>query len=116
MNRAITATGASRRPSPPKLKDSTVRKMASPGQIAIHGAFTRKRCAALSILPHDGAGGCSFSSSPRRRRMGRVAPDRQHRGLYRVVLSRGRLSDMANLSWAKDAALAASKVRTEWET
>src|SRR6516164_2536593 len=37
----------------------------------------------------------------KRRRMGRVLPDNQHRGMYRSVLSRGHLSDMANLSWAK---------------
>jgi hypothetical protein len=36
-------------------------------------------------------------------------------GLYRVVLSRGRLSDMANLSWAKDAALAAAIRELEYE-
>jgi hypothetical protein len=42
----------------------------------------------------------------KRRRMGPVRPDHQHRGMYRVVLSRGRPSDMASLSWAKDAALA----------
>jgi hypothetical protein len=51
----------------------------------------------------------------RRRRMGRVAPDARHRGMYRVVLSRGRLSDMANLSWAKDAALAAAIRELQWE-
>src|SRR5215472_3081044 len=28
------------------------------GQIAIQGALVRKRCAALSMLPQDGAGGC----------------------------------------------------------
>jgi len=33
----------------------------------------------------------------KRRRMGWVLPDNQHRGMYRSVLSRGRLSDMANL-------------------
>ena len=51
----------------------------------------------------------------KRRRMGRVAPDSEHRGVYRVVLSRGRLSDMANLSWAKDAALAAAIRELEYE-
>jgi len=40
------------------LNDSTTRKMARPGHIAIHGALVRKRCAALSMLPQDGAGGC----------------------------------------------------------
>jgi hypothetical protein len=51
----------------------------------------------------------------KRRRMGRVRPDSEHRGMYRVVLSRGRFSDMANLSWAKDAALAAAIRELEWE-
>jgi hypothetical protein len=34
----------------------------------------------------------------KRRSMGRVTPDSEHAGMYRVMLSRGRLSDMANLS------------------
>src|SRR5690348_2535277 len=51
-------SSASRRPSPTRLSDSTTRKIASPGQIAIHGALVRKRCAAFSMLPHDGEGGC----------------------------------------------------------
>ena len=51
-------SSASRRPSPSRLNETTVTKIASPGQIAIHGALTRKRWAALSMLPHDGAGGC----------------------------------------------------------
>src|SRR5262245_8262311 len=51
-------SSASRRPSPRRLKDSTARKMARPGNTAIHTALLRKRCAVLSIEPHDGAGGC----------------------------------------------------------
>jgi hypothetical protein len=51
----------------------------------------------------------------KRRRMGRVVPDNEHPGMYRVALSRSRLSDMANLSWAKDAALAAAVRELEWE-
>src|SRR5215470_13805536 len=51
-------SSASRRPSPTRFSDSTTTKIASPGQIAIHGALVRKRCAALSMLPQDGAGGC----------------------------------------------------------
>jgi hypothetical protein len=47
--------------------------------------------------------------------MGRVVPDNEHRGMYRVVLARGRLSDMANLSWAKDTALAAATRELEYE-
>ena len=41
----------------------------------------------------------------RRRRMGRVVPDKDHPGMWRSVKSNG-LSDMANLSWAKDAVIA----------
>src|SRR6266540_5542528 len=37
-------SSASRRPSPTRLKDSTVRKIARPGHTAIHGAWVRKRC------------------------------------------------------------------------
>src|SRR6185503_5322179 len=51
-------SSASRSPSPSRLNDSTVRKMARPGHTAIHGAVVRKRCAELSIEPQDGAGGC----------------------------------------------------------
>ena len=51
----------------------------------------------------------------KRRRMGRVAPDHKHGGMYRLLLSRGRLSDMANLSWAKDAAVAAAIRALEYE-
>ena len=44
----------------------------------------------------------------RRRRMGRVAPDDKHSGMYRSIKPDGSLSDMANLSWSKDAVLAAA--------
>ena len=39
----------------------------------------------------------------RRRRMGRVVRDSQYGGMWRSVISRGQLSDMSNLSWAKNA-------------
>lgn len=51
----------------------------------------------------------------KRRRMGRVPPDNQHRGMFRSVLSRGRLSDMANLGWAKGAVLAVAMRELSWE-
>jgi hypothetical protein len=51
----------------------------------------------------------------KRRRMGRVLPDNQHRGMYRSVLSRGRLSDMSNASWGKDAVRAAAERELEYE-
>jgi hypothetical protein len=51
----------------------------------------------------------------KRRRMGRVLPDNQRRGMYRSVLSRDRLSDMASLSWAKSAVLAVAIRELTWE-
>ena len=51
----------------------------------------------------------------RRRRMGRVVPDEQHRGMYRIALYGGRLSDFANLPRAKDSALAAATRELEFE-
>ena len=35
-----------------------------------------------------------------------VVPDNVHQGMWRVRYPNGQLSDMANLSWAKDAAIA----------
>jgi hypothetical protein len=43
-----------------------------------------------------------------RRRFGEVVPDSKHPGMWRCVLSGGRLSDMANLSWARNAVLDAA--------
>jgi hypothetical protein len=51
----------------------------------------------------------------KRRRMGRVVPDGQHRGMFRVALPSGRLSDLGNLSRAKDSALAAAERELEFE-
>ena len=48
-----------------------------------------------------------------RRKMGRVVPDKTPR-MYRSVMSRG-LSDMANLSWSKDAVMAAAIRELEYE-
>ena len=59
--------------------------------------------------------GAAWVLMHKRRRMGRVVPDDKHRGMYRVVLSRGRPSDMANLSWAKDAAVAAAVRELVWQ-
>jgi hypothetical protein len=42
----------------------------------------------------------------RRRRMGRAVPDKDHSGMWRSVKVDGILSDIANLSWSKDAVLA----------
>ncbi len=51
-----------------------------------------------------------------RRRMGRVVPDSQYPDMYCSMLDRGRRSDMANLSWAKDAVLKAALRELTWET
>jgi hypothetical protein len=47
-------SSASRKPSPNRLNDSTVMKIARPGKIAIHGALERKRCAEFSMEPQEG--------------------------------------------------------------
>jgi hypothetical protein len=51
----------------------------------------------------------------RRRRMGRVVPDPNYPGMWRSVKSGGRLSDMANASWAKSAVMEAAIRDLEWE-
>ena len=51
----------------------------------------------------------------RGRRIGRVVPDANYPGMYRSVKSGGRLSDMANLSWSKDAVMSAAIRELEWE-
>jgi hypothetical protein len=43
-----------------------------------------------------------------RRRLGRVVPDHTRPGMWRPVLSGGRLGDLANLSWAKVTVLDAA--------
>jgi hypothetical protein len=50
-----------------------------------------------------------------RRRFGRVVPDAKWPGMYRSVLSGGQLSDMANLSWSKNAVLDAAVRELEFE-
>src|SRR5580698_1194905 len=59
LARAQSSRGssASRRPSPSRLKPSTARKMATPGNIDIHGAWLTKSFAVLSVDPQEGAGG-----------------------------------------------------------
>lgn len=50
-----------------------------------------------------------------RRRLGDVVPDAKHPGMWRSPLSGGRFRGPANLSWAKDAVLAAAERELEWE-
>jgi len=47
--------------------------------------------------------------------MGRVVPDSEYTGMYRIALPSGRLSDMANLSWAKSLALDAAERELVYE-
>jgi len=51
-----------------------------------------------------------------RRRMGRVTPDVQYAGMWRSPKSGGRVSDMANLSWAKDAGMTEGIRELAWKT
>jgi len=50
-----------------------------------------------------------------KRRVGRVVPDSKYAGMYRIALPSGRLSDMANLSWAKSLALDAAERELVYE-
>lgn len=50
-----------------------------------------------------------------RRRFGRVLPEPNHAGMWRSAKTFGRLSDLSNLSHAKNAVLVAAEVELEWE-
>src|SRR5262245_17595538 len=50
----------------------------------------------------------------RRRRMGRVVPDKGHPGMWRSVKSSG-LGDMANLCWSKDIVMARAIREVAWD-
>ena len=50
----------------------------------------------------------------RRRRMGRVVPDKDHQGMWRSVKSSG-LSDMSNLCWSKDNVMAQVIREVAWD-
>jgi hypothetical protein len=50
-----------------------------------------------------------------RRKFGRVVPDAEHPGMWRSIKSCGQLSDMSNLSWAKNALLIAAERELEFE-
>jgi hypothetical protein len=43
-----------------------------------------------------------------KRRFGKIVPDSKHPGMWRCPLSGGRLSDMANLTWARNAVMEAA--------
>jgi hypothetical protein len=50
-----------------------------------------------------------------RRRIGNVVPDGKYPGMWRSTKSGGRMSGMANLSWAKNAVLEEAIRELEWE-
>ena len=50
-----------------------------------------------------------------RRRFGDVAPDSKYPGMWRSPKSNGGMSDMANLSWAKNAVCEEAIRELEWE-
>jgi hypothetical protein len=51
----------------------------------------------------------------RRRRMGRVVPDKDHSGMWRSVKVDGILSDTANLCWSKDNVMAQAIREVAWD-
>ena len=50
-----------------------------------------------------------------KRSFGRVVPDQKWPGMWRVVLHNGRLSDMANLSRARNSVMAMADRELEYE-
>ena len=50
-----------------------------------------------------------------RRRFGDVVPDSKYPGMWRSPKSDGRMGDVANLSWAKNAVLEQAVRELEWE-
>ena len=52
-------SSASRRPSPVRLKASTVIRIARPGSVTTHHALWMNSSALASIEPHSGVGGCA---------------------------------------------------------
>lgn len=51
----------------------------------------------------------------RRRRMGRVVPDKDHSGMWQSVKVDGILSDTANLCWSKDNVMAQAIREVAWD-
>jgi hypothetical protein len=50
-----------------------------------------------------------------RRRFGDVVPDSKYPGMWRSPKSNGRMSNMANLSWAKNSVLEEAVRELEWK-
>src|SRR4029450_5033197 len=57
-------SSASRKPSPSRLKASTVMRMARPGKVTIQGALRKNSRASASIVPHSGVG--AWAPRPRK--------------------------------------------------
>jgi hypothetical protein len=65
--------------------------------------------------PHWKRDGTGWILVAGKRRFGRVVPDDKHPGMWRSILPGGRLSDMANLSWARNAVLEVALRELEYE-
>src|SRR5262249_3551052 len=61
IQRFSLASRASRRPSPSRLKASTVTRIMTPGNVTTHQARDTNSRASASIVPHSGNGGCAPS-------------------------------------------------------
>lgn len=80
-------------------------RAASKPQSSAHYAHSADLIGASLTWKRAGNGWRLFDG---RRRFGGVVPDDKHPGMWRCVLSGGRLSDMANLSWARNAVMEAA--------
>src|SRR6516165_11966399 len=81
-------------------------------QVLAESLLRDRAARAIPTWRRDGADWVLFSG---RRRFGRVVADSKYPEMWRSTLSGGRLSDMANLAWAKNAVLAAAERELGWE-
>jgi hypothetical protein len=50
-----------------------------------------------------------------KRRMGEIVPDTKYPGMWRSLMSGGHLSDMANITWAREAVRRAAEREIDFE-
>jgi hypothetical protein len=102
----------SRAPSPFRQSDLTraIKAYVKAGRFVV-SIDVEYVCRSRLKWQHDGSDWVLWCG---RRRMGRVVPDAEQPGMYRSEKAGRRSSNIANLSWTKDAVLAAAIRELEW--
>ena len=91
---------------PPKMPSKTG---VSRAEIVAHARFNHP------FEPRLHSKGDAWILLYRRRRMGRVIPDKERPGMWRSVKVDGNLSDTANLCWSKDNVMAQVIREVAWD-